>query len=150
MNPHSPRKSFQDIAATGAGLSAIDYIEALNVARRLYASMSEAFARYDLLLTPSAAALPWPAPETHPSVIENQPVDPRGHAVFTACANTSGCPAISIPCAPSQSGLPIGFQLIAPFGGDEVLLQVAAQYERAHPWAHRWPDLAGAAGLATA
>ncbi len=144
-------KAFQEMAATGAQLSAMDYVDALNAVRRLYAAMGETFARHDFVLTPSAAALPWPAPETHPPTIENRPVGPRGHAVFTAFANASGCPGINIPCAPSRGGLPIGFQLVGPFGADERLLQIAAQYERAHPWAHRWPALAeGTAGLETA
>jgi aspartyl-tRNA(Asn)/glutamyl-tRNA(Gln) amidotransferase subunit A len=144
-------KAFQEMAATGAQLSAMDYVDALNAVRHLYAATGETFARHDFVLTPSAAALPWPAPETHPPTIENRPVGPRGHAVFTAFANASGCPGINIPCTPSRGGLPIGFQLVGPFGADEKLLQIAAQYERAHPWAHRWPALAeGRTGFATA
>jgi aspartyl-tRNA(Asn)/glutamyl-tRNA(Gln) amidotransferase subunit A len=61
--------------------------------------------------------------------------------VFTSLANAAGIPAISLPCGPSSGGLPIGFQLIAAFGADERLLQLAAQYEEAHPWADRWPKL---------
>jgi aspartyl-tRNA(Asn)/glutamyl-tRNA(Gln) amidotransferase subunit A len=52
---------------------------------------------------------------------------------------------------PSPTGLPIGFQLVGRYGGDALLLQMARQYEGAHPWAQLWPPLAqGAAGLATA
>jgi aspartyl-tRNA(Asn)/glutamyl-tRNA(Gln) amidotransferase subunit A len=59
--------------------------------------------------------------------------------VFTAFANMGGCPAISVPCAPSKSGLPIGFQLVGAIGQDETLLDVAAQYERTRPWTIRSP-----------
>jgi aspartyl-tRNA(Asn)/glutamyl-tRNA(Gln) amidotransferase subunit A len=130
-----------DMAEAGARLSAVDYVEALDVVRRLHADLGAAFARVDLILTPTAAALPWPATETHPPVIDGKPVGPRGHAVFTAFANAAGCPGISVPCQPSREGLPIGFQLVARYGADDLLLQIAAQYERAHPWACRWPPL---------
>lgn len=134
--------AFRDMAEAGAKLSAADYIEALDVVRRVHAALGEAFGRIDLILTPSAAALPWPARESHPSIIDGQPVGPRGHAVFTAFVNASGCPGINLPCRPSRAGLPIGFQLVGRYGADALLLQIAAQFERAHPWAHRWPALA--------
>jgi aspartyl-tRNA(Asn)/glutamyl-tRNA(Gln) amidotransferase subunit A len=141
----------RDMAKTGALLSAMDYVDALETVRQLCASLAASFARYDVVMTPSAAALPWPAPESHPPLIDGQPVGPRGHAVFTAFVNASGCPGISIPSEPSPTGLPIGFQLVGRYGGDALLLQMARQYEGAHPWAQLWPPLAqGAAGLATA
>jgi aspartyl-tRNA(Asn)/glutamyl-tRNA(Gln) amidotransferase subunit A len=99
------------------------------------------FQTYDMVMTPSAAALPWAAEATHPEIIDGKPVCGRGHAVFTAFANAGGLPGVSIPCDPASSGLPIGFQLVGAFGRDESLLCVASEYERAHPWASRWPAL---------
>jgi len=139
---HAIAPALADTASAGARFSATDYVEALDVVRGLHADLGVVFARADLLLTPTAAALPWPATETHPPFIDGKPVGPRGHAVFTAFANAAGCPGISVPCRPSRQGLPIGFQLVAPFGADDLLLKIAAQYERAHPWARRWPALA--------
>ncbi len=127
------------MADRGATLSAADYVDALNGITTLRASLAEFFARFDLILTPTAAALPWPAEVTHPDKIDGTPVGPRGHAVFTALANAAGIPAISLPCRPSSDGLPIGFQLIGRFGADDQLLQLAGQYEQAHPWAERRP-----------
>jgi aspartyl-tRNA(Asn)/glutamyl-tRNA(Gln) amidotransferase subunit A len=101
--------------------------------------LGEALAHCDFLLTPSAAALPWPAREPYPARIDGNAVGPRGHAVFAAFANASGCPAISIPCAPSRAGLPIGYQLVAAAGRDEDLCALAGEYEAAAPWADRWP-----------
>jgi aspartyl-tRNA(Asn)/glutamyl-tRNA(Gln) amidotransferase subunit A len=94
-----------------------------------------------VILTPCIAALPWPADATHPESIDGKPVGPRGHAVFTAFANAGGLPGISIPARPSGSGLPIAMQLVTDFGKDELLLSLAAQYERAHPWADLWPSI---------
>ena len=130
------------VADQGAALGAADYADALDKIVKLRASLAEFFSRFDLILTPTAAALPWPAEVTHPASIDGMPVGPRGHAVFTAFANAAGLPAISLPCRPSSEGLPIGFQLVACFGADERLLQLAAQYEQSHPWADRWPQLA--------
>jgi len=44
----------------------------------------------------------------------------------------AGCPAISIPCAPSKTGLPIGFHLVGRVGHDDMILAAAAQYEALH------------------
>ena len=44
-------------------------------------------------------------------------------------------------CAPSACGLPIGFQLVADFGQDDLLLDLGRRYERLAPWSERWPEL---------
>ena len=107
-----------EMAEVGGKLTATDYVEALDVACRVRQSVVRVFTRYDLILTPTAAALPWPATESHPPSIDDQPVGPRGHAVFTAFVNASGCPGINIPCAPAANGLPIGIQLVGRYGAD--------------------------------
>jgi aspartyl-tRNA(Asn)/glutamyl-tRNA(Gln) amidotransferase subunit A len=123
------------MAQAGAALTAVHYFDALAAAQRTRERVRELFASgYDLLMTPTTAALPWPAAQTHPPEIAGRPAGPRGHAVFTAFANAAGVPAISVPCGPSRGGLPIGFQLVAPFGADALLCAVAAQFERAFPW----------------
>jgi aspartyl-tRNA(Asn)/glutamyl-tRNA(Gln) amidotransferase subunit A len=129
------------IAQSGAGVPATDYFDALNTAAALRAQLGALFTEYDVLLTPTAAALPWPAAETHPATIAGREVGPRGHAIFTVLANASGCPAISVPCAASGAGMPIGFQMVTPLGSDELLCALALQYEGAHPWGARWPAL---------
>ena len=112
---------------------------ALNAIRKLQVHLSDLFARYDLILTPSAAALPWPAAEPFPTTIGGRKVGPRGHAVFTGFVNMSGCPGISIPGNCSSDRLPIGFQLVAEHGRDGLLCEVAAQFELAHPWQQQRP-----------
>ena len=92
-------------------------------------------------MTPTAAALPWPATEPFPTMIAGEKVGPRGHAVFTAFANMAGCPGISVPARPSAGGLPMGFQLVAAPGRDGLLCALAAQYESACPWADRFSPL---------
>lgn len=133
--------ALRQLAEQGASLQAADYAEALDKAVQLRAGFPETFARFDVVLTPCIAALSWAADRTHPEIIDGREAGPRGHAVFTAFANAAGLPGISIPCKPSRDGLPIGLQLVGAFGADELLLGLAAQIERAQPWAGRWPAL---------
>jgi aspartyl-tRNA(Asn)/glutamyl-tRNA(Gln) amidotransferase subunit A len=131
----------QDLARSGAAVPATTYYGAIDVIMQLRQRLHAFFTHYDLILTPSIAALSWPAAEPFPPVIDGEAVGPRGHAVFTAFANMAGCPAISIPGLPSKAGLPIGFQLVGAIGQDEMLLDVGAAYERLRPWSHLRPAL---------
>jgi len=58
---------------------------------------------------------------------------------FTPLFNITGQPAISLPLSISDSGLPIGVQLVAAYGREDLLIQVAAQLEGAAPWGDRRP-----------
>ena len=130
-----------DMAEAGSRARAADLFRALAEIARMREQLGEAFAQYDVMLTPSAAALPWPAHEVYPSTIDGKEAGPRGHAVYTAFVNAAGCAAVSLPCEPSAAGLPIGFQLVAPVGHDEKLCVLAGEYETAAPWADRWPPV---------
>jgi amidase len=101
---------------------------------------------HDLLLTPTMAELPPPlgsfddsGPEPLQTIYRGEPM-----ATFTAPFNATGSPAISLPLASSENGLPIGIQLIAPLGREDVLLRVGSQLEDAQPWADRFPRFEGA------
>lgn len=60
---------------------------------------------------------------------------------FTVPFNVSGQPAISLPIGMSSDGMPIGVQIVAAYGREDLLLQVAAQLEGALPWVARRPQL---------
>ncbi len=135
--------SLRETAALGAALPASALFGVLDAATALRRSLALAFTRHDLILTPAAAALPWPAAQTHPATIDGEAVGPRGHAVFTAFANIAGLPGITLPGPRAASGLPIGAQLVAPSGADGLLLAIAATLEAAHDWGADWPPLDG-------
>jgi len=144
---HHPRwragasAKYLEMAEAGARLPAADLWQVLETVEQLRRAVAELFTRFDLLVMPAAAALPWPADEAYPPVIAGQPVGPRGHAIFTGWVNAAGLPAVALPCEPSSCGLPIGVQLISDFGSDEALLELAARFESAAPQAWRWPPL---------
>ena len=129
--------------------SARDYIAAQLSAHRASTAMAEAFAEFDVILTPSTATLPPPvgafgaASETFR--YEAWSAAAYGFAPFTELFNVTGQPAVSLPISVSRTGLPIGTQLVAQPLRDGVLLQLAASIERAVGWAHRHPP--GWAGM---
>ncbi len=59
----------------------------------------------------------------------------------TMLFNMTGQPCMSVPLYWSDSGLPVGVQLVAPFGDEATLFRVAAQLEQARPWAERTPSV---------
>jgi len=138
---HLVGERMRAMAEEGRAVPATRYLAGLETVDAFRRSVTEAFEGFDLIMTPSAAALPWLAEEPYPARIDGRNVGPRGHAVYTGWVNACGHPAISLPCAPSSSGLPIGFQLVGRFGADEQLLEVARRFEASNPWSERWPEM---------
>jgi aspartyl-tRNA(Asn)/glutamyl-tRNA(Gln) amidotransferase subunit A len=134
--------AISEMAVAGQKYGAKDYLNALDMIASMRRGFETLFERYDFLITPSAAAMPWPAAEPHPTMIDGQPVGPRGHAVFTPVANALGLPAISLPCVVEDGALPVGMQIIAGYNRDWPLLAFAREYE-GRLFVHRWPPRLG-------
>jgi amidase len=125
--------------------SALQLIAGFDVQNRVTRTVGSFFTQHDLLITPTLGRLPAP----HGTLRYNDPdhtVDSWLHALFdygpfTMVFNVTGEPAISLPLGHSDAGLPIGVQLVAPTGREDVLFRVAAQLERAMPWKHRTPPV---------
>ena len=101
--------------------------------------MGEWWTAYDLLLTPTLTTPPPPIGSF--VATPDQPLGAGAAAMllvpFTPTFNATGQPAISLPVASNDEGLPIGVQLVAAYGHEEVLIRVAAQLEHACDWASR-------------
>ena len=98
---------------------------------------------FDLLLTPTLAE-----PPVLLGTFDPAPGNPlagfmraASFTPFTPPFNVTGQPAISLPSVQTRDGLPIGVQLVAAYGREDVLLRVAAQLEDADPWANRCPPI---------
>jgi amidase len=94
---------------------------------------------HDLWLTPTVTEPPPPL-----GTFRSPPDDPLAgilragaFAPFTAPFNATGQPACSLPLYHNAAGLPIGVQLVAAYGREDLLLRVAAQLEAAQPFVHR-------------
>jgi len=102
--------------------------------------------RYDLLLTPTLAIR---VPEANGpySLLRDEDLDTWVARLSDACrytmpGNETGLPGISVPTGLDPAGLPIGAQFYASWGEEALLMQVAAQLERAHPaWFNQTPPI---------
>lgn len=131
-----------DMAAAGDRHTARDYLGALDTIAALERTFDAFFARYDFLITPATAAMPWPAKQSYPPEIDGHAVGPRGHAVFTPFANALGLPAISLPCRIEDDGMSVGIQIVAARDRDRSLLSFAREFE-SRLFVHRWPPAFG-------
>lgn len=132
---------YRDMADAGRRLPASRLWQIVERVTQLRRDCAALFERVDIIVTPTAAALPWAAHEAYPRYIDDQEVGPRGHAIYTGWVNAAGLPALAVPAMPSREGLPVGIQLIGGYGRDELLLDLGEAYEAARPWANRWPAL---------
>jgi amidase len=123
-------------------LTAVDYAAAQAAGWAFRRALQQWWADgWDLLLTPTLAKPPLPLTE-----LANNPEDPTApmrhageFAVFTPPFNMSGQPAINLPLHRNAEGIPIGIQLVAGYGREDVLIRVGAQLESAHPWSSDHP-----------
>ena len=126
------------------GVNAVDYSLAQASSVKFRRAIQSWWSQgWDLLLTPTLSAPPLligslPNNPEHPMT----PLMTGGAWVsFTSQFNISGQPAISLPLHRNADGLPIGMQLVAAYGREDVLIRVASQLEQAAPWAHLTPNL---------
>lgn len=151
------------LAQIGWKCDAPTLIKAQQVMQRASREVAAFFERYDLFLTPVHAELPVKIGELAPSKAERlqlavvRALNTKGlldkvlstlgtnalsRTPNTQLFNQTGQPAMSVPLYWTPEGLPLGVQVVAPFGGEGLLFEVATELEEARPWAHRRPPLA--------
>jgi len=118
-------------AEMGRKVSAADYLAALQQQHLWVRRMLQWWHGFDLLLTPVLAVPPPPIGWLSGAEGGGRV---RDILLFTAQFNVTGQPAVSLPLHMSADGLPVGSQLVAAHGREDVLVRVAAQLEEASPW----------------
>lgn len=150
----------------GQTLSGVELQHARDAIMEAGRLMAAFHTRHDLFLLPTLAHPPVrlgvlglkPAEKVGLAALRAAPVAPAIRAVLAQLAannfertpntqlfNQTGQPAVSLPLHEGPDGLPIGVQLAAPMGGEDLLLRVAAQLEAARPWIHRKPRVCAVA-----
>ncbi|MCH2171790.1 amidase [Myxococcota bacterium] len=123
--------------------SALDYARAIREIHAVGRKVERFLTDYDMILTPTMGA---PPEKLGVPSLSNPDTKQLVTALLTSVGytqlfNASGHPAMSIPLYWNEAGLPIGIQFAARLGDEGGLLRLAAQLERARPWADRRPEL---------
>ena len=100
------------------------------------------FERYNLLLTPTVSVAAFPVGRLNPEHFPQHPWDWLPWASFSYPFNFTGQPAATVPAGFTTAGLPVGLQIVGRRFDDLGVLQAAAAFEQARPWAARRPALA--------
>ena len=129
----------QWLVARGRELSARDLAAALSTLTLFERSVIRQFSRVDAVLTPALALTPRPVGWYDQADAERNFEQQVQYTPFTSFANVSGLPAITLPVAVTDAGLPMGVQLIGRPGGEHTLLAIGAQLERRFAWQRRHP-----------
>jgi len=132
------------LAEMGAGATAPQYMAAIEGmqawSRRVATWWAEG---NDVLVTPTS-----PEPPVHIGELRGDAPEPfevllrmGALTTFMSAFDVTGQPAMSLPLHWNDDGLPIGVQLVAAYGREDVLFRLAAQLEQARPWADRRPPV---------
>jgi len=125
----------------GASLGALDYLAARTWFGMWTRQMASWWAGHDLLLTPTVGA---PPPELGWFTADGPEGEGRrviSFIPYTAQFNMTGQPAVTLPLHWTPGGLPVGVQLVAAYGREDLLVRVASQLEQVAPWAGRYPQV---------
>jgi aspartyl-tRNA(Asn)/glutamyl-tRNA(Gln) amidotransferase subunit A len=125
----------------GGAVTAREYLEAGRWMHAFWLEVRQFLERFDLLLTPTAAVLPFPVDGPPPREVAGERVSVLGWMPFTYPFNMTGQPAASVPAGFSATGLPVGLQIVGRRHADRTVLAASAEYEAACPWAGQRPPV---------
>lgn len=127
------------LVTRGRELGARDLAGALTTLTQFERSVIRQFSRVDAVLTPALALTPRPVGWYDAEDAERNFEQQVQYTPFTSFANVAGLPAITLPVAVTDAGLPMGVQLVGRPGGEHTLLAIGAQLERRFAWQRRHP-----------
>jgi len=122
--------------ALSAGYYDAYYGQAQKVRTLVRRDFEQAFQRVDLIVAPTTPGVAFKMGE------KEDPIQMYLNDIFTIPVNLAGLPGVSIPGGFTQTGLPIGLQLIGRAFDEATLLRVAHAHEQATTWHTRKPQLA--------
>ena len=123
--------------STTSGLEVMQAQAAMGAMRRATLQWWEE--GWDLLLTPTTLQPPpriGDLTSTEDDPMRNS-MRSIPYAAYTSPFNATGQPAISLPTGFTKDGLPIGIQLVAAYGREDILFQVGAQIEKEIQWSQK-------------
>ena len=123
--------------ALSAGYYDAYYLKAQQIRTLIRGDYDTAFERVDAVAMPTTPTTAFGLGER-----TNDPLQLYVGDVFTASANLTGLPAMSLPCGRDDSGLPVGLQLVGRAFDEATLLRLGAGYERMAPWWRATPPAA--------
>ncbi len=126
FGPEVRRRILIGTYVLSAGYYDAYYLRAQKVRALVLRDFTEAFAKVDALLTPTAPSAAFAQGENM-----DDPVKMYLNDVFTVPADLAGVPAISVPAGLDANGLPLGLQVIGKSFDEETLFAVASAIERA-------------------
>jgi aspartyl-tRNA(Asn)/glutamyl-tRNA(Gln) amidotransferase subunit A len=125
----------------GAGISVVDYLLWRERKMAYVSAINQWFEDWDFLLTPAVSVAAFPAELLMPAHWPSHDWDWVSWAEFSYPFNMSWNPAASVPCGFTADGLPVGLQVVGRRFDDLGVLQAAAAFEAAQPWADKRPAL---------
>jgi aspartyl-tRNA(Asn)/glutamyl-tRNA(Gln) amidotransferase subunit A len=136
----------REVVDYAARYTIADYLDAQLRRGQMAAAMARFAQRFDLLLTPATAVLPFAVGRVMPQPPDGLQVgmiqDWTWWTPFSYPFNLTQQPAIVLPCGFSDDGLPIGLQLVAPAHREDLCLLAGAAYEAATDWHRVRPPIA--------
>jgi amidase len=140
QSPEAFKATLRDNIAQGRALSGRDLARAEQLHTTLFQRVRQFFTHYDILLLPVSQVLPFDVDLEYPTEINGVPMtDYLDWMASAYLISATGCPALSVPAAFSQGGLPIGVQLVGPHHADFAVLQAGHAFEQATQVAGRRP-----------
>ena len=100
------------------------------VRHQLFHRMAKFFETHDFLVCPAASITPFPVDQRYVTEIDGVPCETYiDWFSITFALTMTSCPVISLPCGFSESGMPIGMQIVGKPRGEAALLRAASYME---------------------
>jgi amidase len=144
LEPYPPLETLdpwmRTLVEMGRLVLAADYVKAMAGLQEMSRRTVAFFDDYDLFVAPTVAGPPPVVGSMAGAGIEDV-MKFWALTPFTALWNTTGQPALSLPLAHDDAGLPVGVQVVGRPADEPTLVRVSAQLESANPWISRRPPV---------